>query len=69
MGVEFDKERVAAAEDAGLEVFVTDLEQDALEPLTDRRFDVVLCLDVLEHLRDAAPVLRRASQLLKPTVW
>lgn len=68
VGVEYDKERVTAAEDAGLEVFVTDLEQDdGLEPLADRQFDVVLCLDVLEHLRDPAPVLRRASQLLKPT--
>jgi methionine biosynthesis protein MetW len=68
VGVEYDKERVAAAEDAGIEVILTDLEQDdALEPLADRQFDVVLCLDVLEHLRDPAPVLRRASELLKPT--
>lgn len=68
VGVEYDKERASAAEDAGLEVVVSDLEHDdGLEPLADRQFDIVLCLDVLEHLRDPAPVLRRASRLLKPT--
>ena len=68
VGVDSDKERAVVAEDAGLEVVVADLEQDdALEPLSDRQFDIVLCLDVLEHLRDPARVLRRVSQLLKPT--
>jgi methionine biosynthesis protein MetW len=68
VGIESDKEAVSVAEEAGLEVLIADLEEEgALEPLDDRRFDVALCMDVLEHLRDPAPVLRRVSQLVKPT--
>ncbi len=50
------------------EVLAVDLESPtALGPaLSGRRFDVVLCGDVLEHTRDPAAVLRRLVELLEP---
>jgi 2-polyprenyl-3-methyl-5-hydroxy-6-metoxy-1,4-benzoquinol methylase len=39
---------------------------DLAETLEGVRFDVVLLLDVLEHLRDPGNVLKRAAQLLAP---
>jgi SAM-dependent methyltransferase len=36
-------------------------------PLASSKFDVVLALDVLEHLEDDAAGLREAAQLLKPS--
>ena len=68
VGIENDEKKARMAEEAGLEMVVADLEaEDALRSLADRQFDVVLCLDVLEHLRGPGPVLRRVSQFLKPT--
>jgi hypothetical protein len=40
---------------------------DLAEAFGERRFDVVLCLDVLEHLVEPLPVLRRLASLLTPT--
>jgi 2-polyprenyl-3-methyl-5-hydroxy-6-metoxy-1,4-benzoquinol methylase len=43
--------------------------EEALADLTadpDRRYDHLLFLDVLEHMRDPAPVLRDARALIKP---
>ncbi len=60
----------AAAEAARLvcdHVIVTNLEAcDAFDALDDETFDVVLALDVLEHLREPASVLRRAVSFLSP---
>lgn len=68
VGVDADKEKADVAEEAGLEVLLADVEaDDGLRPLDGRQFDVVLGLDVLEHLRDPAPVLRRIAQLVRPT--
>ena len=48
-------------------VIVADLEaKEAFEPLGSETFDVVLALDVLEHLRDPAPVLKCAASYLTP---
>jgi len=48
-------------------VLVADLESDDWSrELGDERFDVLLCMDVLEHLRDPARCLRRAKAHLKP---
>ena len=46
---------------------VADLETpEAFDTLDGEPFDVVLALDVLERLRDPAPVLRRAATHLTP---
>lgn len=45
------------------------------DPLGDRRFDVILCIDVLEHLPDPEQAIRYLSEHLRPggyliaTVW
>lgn len=66
-GVEYD---AAAAEEARPvleQLVVGDLEQLDLEAeLGSARFDVLVFGDVLEHLRDPLPVLRRALPLLAP---
>jgi 2-polyprenyl-3-methyl-5-hydroxy-6-metoxy-1,4-benzoquinol methylase len=66
-GVEIDPQTAARAADVCDTVTCGDLETD--EPwaeLAGERFDAVLLLDVLEHLRTPAEVLRRASSLLTP---
>lgn len=69
-GVEMDPE---AAETARLhceEVVVGDLEDPAtLDGLEGHQFDVVLMLDVLEHLSDPARVLGTVGRLLGPGGW
>jgi SAM-dependent methyltransferase len=58
------------AEQAGAvvadQVIVGDIESLDLSQLAVREFDAVLCLDVLEHLRDPWVVTRRLSGLLRP---
>ncbi len=64
-GVEVDKDAADAARAKGLEVFVLDLDQaDLTQALAGRRFDVVLCADVLEHLRDPVRTVSQLSALL-----
>jgi SAM-dependent methyltransferase len=58
-GVEPDKQRAELAEAACERVFVADIETMDLSELGDEPFDVVLCLDVLEHLVDPVQALRR----------
>lgn len=66
-GVEIDEVTAEAARQRLTEVFVADLEAtDLVEHFGAGRFDVVVFGDVLEHLRDPLPVLRRARDLLKP---
>ena len=69
-GVEIDQ---AAAEVAGAvceEVVVADLnDMDLAERFGGQRFDVILMLDVLEHLSDPAAVLRRAKSVLAEGGW
>lgn len=66
-GIEADK---IAAEEAALAceaVVVGDVEaMDLPEALGGKRFDVVLLLDVLEHLRDPAAVLSSIKGVLAP---
>jgi 2-polyprenyl-3-methyl-5-hydroxy-6-metoxy-1,4-benzoquinol methylase len=67
-GVEMDPDAAARAAAVCETVTCADLENE--EPWTElagERFDAVLLLDVLEHLRTPADVLRRASSLLTPT--
>lgn len=64
-GVEFDKDNAKEAVRFAERVIVADLEQpESLDELAGQRFDVVLAGDVLEHVRDPLPVLKRAVRLL-----
>lgn len=61
-GVEIDAAAAAAADDVCEQVVVGDVEAlDFDVAFPGQQFDVVLLLDVLEHLVDPASVLRRAS--------
>ena len=52
------------------DVVVGDVETMNLpKALGDRRFDVVLCLDILDRLRDPSAVLTKVRQLLTPRGW
>ncbi|MBU6453267.1 MAG: class I SAM-dependent methyltransferase [Cyanobacteria bacterium REEB67] len=67
VGVEIDEDAARAAREKGHEVFVLDLDKaDLTETLSGRQFDVVLCADVLEHLREPVRTLRQAAALLAP---
>jgi 2-polyprenyl-3-methyl-5-hydroxy-6-metoxy-1,4-benzoquinol methylase len=67
-GIEIDEEAAAIAAPLCEEMVVGNVEQlDLDEAFGDRRFDVVLCLDVLEHLVEPLGALRRLSRLLTPT--
>jgi 2-polyprenyl-3-methyl-5-hydroxy-6-metoxy-1,4-benzoquinol methylase len=66
-GIEQDRQAAEAASQVCDRVIVADLEaKEAFEPLGSETFDVVLALDVLEHLRDPAPVLKCAASYLTP---
>ena len=66
-GIEQDEQAAEAASQVCDRVIVADLEaKEAFEPLGSETFDVVLALDVLEHLRDPAPVLKCAASYLTP---
>lgn len=63
-GVEFDPEAADIARQWCEGVVVGDLEQLDLKGALGRRFDVILFLDILEHLKDPLSVLRDALGLL-----
>lgn len=65
VGVELDAEAAREAEQWCERVIVGDLETAPL-PLEPASFDVLLCGDVIEHLRDPVAVLARLRPLLKP---
>ena len=66
-GVEVSPEAAEEARQWASEVVVGDLDSLDLEAqFGDRRFEVVLCGDVLEHLRDPVRVLVAARRLLEP---
>lgn len=67
VGIERNHEAAAEARRACDEVIVADLDDlDYERQLGARRFDVVLCGDVLEHLRDPGRVLARLRPFLRP---
>jgi O-antigen biosynthesis protein len=65
VGVELDPQAAREAEHWCERVIVGDIETTAL-PLDPASFDVILCGDVVEHLRDPAGVLARLRPFLKP---
>ncbi len=65
--IELDAEDAAAAADACRTMIVGSVEDDAtLAQIADEAYDVVLCGDVLEHLRDSLAAVRALSAKLKP---
>ena len=67
-GVEIDAESAATAAPLCEQMVVGNVEQLDLDAtFGDKRFDVVLCLDVLEHLVEPLDTLRRLTRLLTPT--
>lgn len=63
--VENDPDAVVAVRALGAEVIAADLDDPNWnQALADRRFDVVLACDVLEHLNDPEPVLYAASRVV-----
>lgn len=64
LGVEHDPEAAAEATAGGSQVMVGDVEDPALLGGLDRRFDVILLMDVLEHLRDPVATLHRLRPCL-----
>lgn len=65
VGIELDPEAAREAERFCERVLVGDVETMEL-PLEPGSFDVVLCGDVIEHLRDPGAALARLRPLLKP---
>jgi len=63
-GVEYDPEAAKIAGEWCEDVIVGDIEQLDLEGALGRRFDAILFLDILEHLKDPLRVLRSALDLL-----
>lgn len=63
-GIEVFPEVAARAKEKGLDVLVADIERDTI-PFTEQ-YDLVLCLDVLEHLRDPWNTLEIITQSIKP---
>lgn len=66
VGLDSDEKAVEAMRAEGFEAYRCDLDVDDLVDVVGaRRFDVVVCLDVLEHLRRPEEVLRRIADVLR----
>ncbi len=67
VGIEIDPARAEKARAYCREVHVANLEIDALSGfLNDEKFDVIVCADVLEHLRNPGEILSGLKNHLKP---
>jgi 2-polyprenyl-3-methyl-5-hydroxy-6-metoxy-1,4-benzoquinol methylase len=64
-GIELDQRAARRAERFCQQVIVGDLEQTDLPPET-ADFDIVLCGDILEHLRNPARALAKLRPVLRP---
>jgi methionine biosynthesis protein MetW len=64
-GVDGDEDALAVAADRGLVTDAVDLDADRL-PFSRASFDAVLCLEVVEHVRDPSALARELARVLKP---
>jgi 2-polyprenyl-3-methyl-5-hydroxy-6-metoxy-1,4-benzoquinol methylase len=64
-GVEMVPDAAARARDKLDEVYPVNVEQSTI-PIPERSLDLILCLDVLEHMVDPWSVVCRLHRLLKP---
>jgi 2-polyprenyl-3-methyl-5-hydroxy-6-metoxy-1,4-benzoquinol methylase len=64
IGIELDSDAARIARDVCEQVVVGDVEQMEL-PFDDSSFDVILCGDLIEHLRDPGRFLARVRPLLR----
>ena len=64
VGVDADREALAAAAGLGIETRWADLDQPLDFP--DASFDVVVAGELLEHLRDPAPLVAETRRVLRP---
>lgn len=62
------QEKYAAAARAKFEVFSVDIERSAF-PFPDSSFDVVVCNQVLEHLKNIFMPLREMDRVVRPGGW
>jgi 2-polyprenyl-3-methyl-5-hydroxy-6-metoxy-1,4-benzoquinol methylase len=66
-GLTYNAEEAALAQPHYRLVQTLDLEKESLlQAVGESRYDVVVCADVLEHLRNAGSVLQAMAALLKP---
>jgi SAM-dependent methyltransferase len=72
-GVEMDEENIAAVRDMleergfpSVDLQKIEIERWAEHPLLARKYDVILCSHVLEHLPDPAMFLKRIGECLNP---
>lgn len=64
-GVELSPKNAALARDKGHDVFLGSLEKFSMDrPL--ERFDLIVCLDVIEHIEKPAAFMKLISQCLSP---
>lgn len=64
-GIEADPELASEAEKCYDKVIVTNLEGLTPLPFEEESFEIIVCADVLEHLKDPLEVLRKLSRYLK----
>jgi 2-polyprenyl-3-methyl-5-hydroxy-6-metoxy-1,4-benzoquinol methylase len=66
-GLTYNEEEAQLARPHYRRLLVLDLERDPLQGcFAPEQYDVIVCADVLEHLRNAQQVLRTLSHFLKP---
>lgn len=65
--IEYDPDSAEQASEYSEKMIVSDLEDFSVwtKQLTDEKFDYILCVDVLEHLRDPHRVLKEVVKYLK----
>jgi methionine biosynthesis protein MetW len=66
LGLEVNLDAAKAASNQGVDIISGDVEDPALVASLNKKFDVLLLMDVIEHLKNPVHVLRNLQQLIKP---